>query len=369
MDDMPPTPASGLEPPDRRQRLRVFRHFMAAASSLLTVVLAYAYAWFGHLDYAAAGRFTAVVTFSVAAFTATFVLGLNRRFADPSLTVAQLLAAGAALSWLAFEGPGIRSLLISLYAVTLMFGAFRLSTGALLGVGASFLAMYGASVGLDLWWVQRRRPTAGDGMQLAHFAAVVAWVAWIGGYINRLRIRLRSTNEELKQALQRIEVVASFDEVTGLYNRRTIRDILAREKSRCERTGAALCIAMLDIDHFKHINDRYGHAMGDRVLKAVATVLQAGLRGNDSVGRYGGEEFIVVLTECQVGAALLPLERLRLEIEAMTVEGLPREHKVTASIGAAVYRCGEDTDLAIQRADAALYEAKRSGRNQVVCHA
>ncbi|MCM5681730.1 GGDEF domain-containing protein [Schlegelella sp. S2-27] len=366
---MPPALSSAPDPLERRQRLRVFRHFMAAASSLLTVVLAYAYAWFGHLSYAAALHFTGAVACSVTVFTLTFVLGINRRFADPSLTVAQLLTAGAALSWLAFEGPDIRSLLIGLYAVTLMFGAFRLSTGALLAVGACFLAMYAAGVGLDLWLRRQPWSATNEGVQLVHFAAVVVWVAWIGGYINRLRIRLRSTNEELKQALQRIEVVASFDEVTGLYNRRTIRDILAKEKSRCERTRASLCIAMLDIDHFKRINDLYGHAMGDRVLKAVATVLHAGLRGNDSVGRYGGEEFIVVLTECQAGAALLPLERLRLEIEAMTVEGLPREHKVTASIGTAVYRCGEDIDLAIQRADAALYEAKRSGRNQVVCHA
>ena len=370
MDEMLRTPPTAADRPlDRRQRLWLLRHSMAAVSSLLTVVLACTYAWFGALPQAAAARFAAVVIASVAVFTVTFALGLNRRFADPSLTVPQLLVAGAALALLAFDGPGIRPLLTGVYAVTLMFGAFRLSTLGLLGIGACFLGLYATAVALDLWLVQQRPATPQDAMLLVHFAALMAWVAWLGGYINRLRLRLRSTNEELKQALSRIEVVASFDEVTGLYNRRTIRTILEKERSRCERTGAQLCIAMIDIDHFKRINDQYGHAVGDRVLKAVAVVLQAGLRGNDTVGRYGGEEFIAVLTECQPGAALMPLERLRLEIEAMTVEGLPREHRVTASIGSSSYRCGEEVDVAIQRADAALYEAKRSGRNQVVCHA
>ena len=358
-----------LEPPalqDRQQRLRLMRHLMAVATSIVIVGFVYLYVGFGFLPLEAAHRFAAMVLALAAGFGGCFLSGINRRFPDPSLTAPQMLGAGAALAVLAHGGPEVRALLLPIYMIVLLFGAFRLSTGGLLAVGGFFLATYALAVSLAWPGGAARRDTAREWLQMLQLAALIGWFAWIGGYINRMRRQLRHVNTDLKQALQRIEKVASFDELTGLYNRRMIRELLEREKKRCDRNGRSMCIALVDIDHFKTINDRFGHALGDQALKSVASMLQRGLRETDVIGRYGGEEFLIVIADCEHARAGMPLERTRQAVASAGLPGLPQDHRITVSIGACTYRCGEEADSAIGRADAALYEAKRSGRNRVI---
>jgi diguanylate cyclase (GGDEF)-like protein len=173
---------------------------------------------------------------------------------------------------------------------------------------------------------------------------------------------------KLEQALGTINELAIRDELTGVHNRRYLLSLIEKEKERSDRNGRAFCLCLLDIDFFKRINDTWGHSAGDTVLRAFAGTVQGQVRGSDSFGRYGGEEFLLMLPETPAADALVLAERVRAAIEKMRcVEG-GSEIALTVSIGVAEYRMGEAIGLAVARADEALYLAKSSGRNRVVCH-
>lgn len=160
------------------------------------------------------------------------------------------------------------------------------------------------------------------------------------------------------------------DPLTGLLNRRTILETLEEEIKRGRRYSRPLSFLMMDIDHFKKINDRWGHPSGDEVLKTFAAACQAAKRENDKMGRFGGEEFVMVLPETGMPEAELAAERIRkctaeMEINARSgTATIP----VTVSIGATTATGNDDVEAVIARADVALYEAKNKGRNCVVCN-
>ena len=157
--------------------------------------------------------------------------------------------------------------------------------------------------------------------------------------------------------------LAVHDGLTGLYNRRVIEEILKRETEIFKRTGVPMCILLIDIDHFKKINDTYGHSVGDKVLKAVSQVLAKDLRVSDAVGRWGGEEFLVILPGTNIKDGLTVAQRLRsnVEKEVKKITGFP----VTVSIGVACLEEGDDPKGLLDKADKALYLAKSKGRNRV----
>jgi len=170
--------------------------------------------------------------------------------------------------------------------------------------------------------------------------------------------------ESLQSELVR---AARFDALTGLYNRGTFLEEFEREVSRCARGGPAFSLAVFDLDRFKRLNDQYGHPFGDRVLKAFAEVLRADIRKHDAVGRYGGEEFALLMPNTGKETAMRVAERVRRDLEArgITVDG--KRVEVTVSGGIATYGVeGEDWDTLLSAADTALYEAKNSGRNRVI---
>jgi two-component system cell cycle response regulator len=168
---------------------------------------------------------------------------------------------------------------------------------------------------------------------------------------------------ELVEQSQRL---ACVDVLTGLLNRRALSGALATEVARSQRYGHSLSLVMVDVDHFKSINDRFGHATGDEVLKAVAANLEKARRTSDVAGRWGGEEFVVALSCTDAAGAAMAGERLRraLAAEAIAVGG--EELRVTASFGVATLLPGETMDACLARADRALYAAKSGGRNRVV---
>lgn len=155
------------------------------------------------------------------------------------------------------------------------------------------------------------------------------------------------------------------DALTGLYNRRHFNAELEREFMRSKRYGGDLCIAIIDIDFFKKINDTYGHLCGDYVLKEVAYLILGNFRKTDMVFRYGGEEFVVLMTETSLENSLIPLERLRKTIENNNFIFKGEKIKVTISIGAETNHT-ESTEEFLNNADKALYQAKQNGRNQTV---
>ena len=173
---------------------------------------------------------------------------------------------------------------------------------------------------------------------------------------------------KLEQALGTINELAIRDELTGVHNRRYLMSLIDKEKERSDRNGRAFCLCLLDIDFFKRVNDTWGHSAGDAVLRAVARTVQAQVRGSDCFGRYGGEEFLLMLPETPADDAVVLTERVREAIEKLRCVEAGSEIALTVSIGVAEYRVGEAVGLAVARADEALYLAKSSGRNRVVCH-
>lgn len=163
---------------------------------------------------------------------------------------------------------------------------------------------------------------------------------------------------------RRAEHLASHDALTGLGNRRKLDAVFAAEFNRLRRHGGSLCLFIADIDHFKTINDRYGHASGDEVLAQFGELLHQQMRPTDTSARIGGEEFVVLMPHTRVREALGTAERLRAAMKKRTFGGL--KHAITVSIGVAELQQNEDQESLLRRADQALYVAKHAGRNRVV---
>jgi len=180
-----------------------------------------------------------------------------------------------------------------------------------------------------------------------------------------LRNRTHSQQQALRAALDRIQKLATRDELTGLFNRRHMLELLNSEKHRSIRAGRAFCLAMIDVDHFKRVNDQYGHAIGDQVLAAVAQTISSGLRETDVVARWGGEEFLVMFTDTDSATAEKVLLRIQFKLLTLAVCPEAAQLRVRFSAGIASYEKDELLTRTIDRADRALYVAKAAGRNRV----
>ena len=166
------------------------------------------------------------------------------------------------------------------------------------------------------------------------------------------------------QFAKRMKLLATTDELTGLSNRRAIMSEGEEEMERARRFSRPFCCMMFDIDHFKSINDTYGHDVGDVVLKKVSGVVNDSLRQSDSLGRIGGEEFLLIAPETDEDEAARLAERVRSNVEAIDFDEM-RDRKVTVSIGISKLEGDEELSEVIHQADEALYESKNTGRNRV----
>jgi diguanylate cyclase (GGDEF)-like protein len=160
-----------------------------------------------------------------------------------------------------------------------------------------------------------------------------------------------------------------FDSLTGAFTRHAMMPILTQEVSRIKRLKHDSCVVMVDLDHFKKINDTHGHLGGDKVLKACGEFLKEHIRPYDSLFRYGGEEFLICVQNCDCDTALATMERVKESLSELPIHiGIDQEIFVTASIGVASLSKSGSIEEAISRADQALYAAKRAGRNRVICY-
>jgi diguanylate cyclase (GGDEF)-like protein len=183
----------------------------------------------------------------------------------------------------------------------------------------------------------------------------------------KTHLELKYTRDELKKALVELETLATTDSLTGISNRRHLLTLAEREFQRAQRYRHPFSILMLDIDHFKSINDTYGHATGDEALKLMADVTRNALRQVDIFGRFGGEEFVVFLPETPLPDAVTVADRIREAIASVSVAMDDAAIRMTVSIGVATYQTEEpNLDTLLMRADKALYEAKQRGRDRVV---
>jgi len=199
-------------------------------------------------------------------------------------------------------------------------------------------------------------------IKLRFFAALSAMLTFV---VFTEFARSKNQAELLKMSAQ-LDLSSRTDSLTGLANRRYVKEFLAIENSRCARTHRPFTIILGDIDNFKAINDTYGHATGDEVLKAVASCLRSERRNDDMVGRWGGEEFLIVLSGADATNAAILAEKIRLKVASIEVRHGKDSVKITMSFGIETVTSDVQLDDCIGRADAKLLTAKRSGKNQCI---
>lgn len=367
-----------LFPDDAKQALRLRRFFMAALSYLLWVSLTlYCYA-LGYINIAP-HWFALSIALTVLSNVVFFVWlrsGINLRAADPSLTLPQMLTATFWVMLLVAFAPRVRGIFLLLYVVIFLFGIFRLRRSQYLLLTAFALTGYGAIVIYEAAAHMLAGPLSVELLQFAVLAVTLIWLAFFGSYVGRLRDTLARRNYELAEAVARNRELATHDDLTGVYNRRHILEILEEERSRALRTGRGFGVCLMDIDHFKEINDQHGHLAGDDMLREFAERVGHEIRELDRIGRdgagetetfgrYGGEEFLLVLPETDVQGTLACGERIRSRIAGEKFRAARAETALTVSIGIAEYRANEPIHETLARADQALYRAKRNGRNRI----
>ena len=207
---------------------------------------------------------------------------------------------------------------------------------------------------------------AGQALTGAVVIGLLARCIWIAMSFRKLQRRLSDKNKALQSAMERIEALANRDDLTGLPNRRSITAWLEEQMAISNRTGAPLSVAFLDLDHFKRINDTYGHLAGDRALQLFAKLALDTIRATDRLGRHGGEEFLVVLLGTPLSDASEPLERIRRRVASFDWSAIDAGLRLTITIGATQYQRGESVERLMRRADLALYLGKEAGRDRVV---
>lgn len=350
---------------DPKQRIRLAHSGLASLLMVVGVLLMHAMTWLGVNDGTGLWPWTVASAAGLVTLFMTIRMGWSARLRDPSLTVPQLLYAVActAVAYrIAGAGHGTPLLMV---AVVLMFGMFGLRRRQAWLVGVYTVAAFALAIHSGV----THDPTVfAPPVQAAYLVSLGLFVCGlmaVSGRVAAMRQRLRSQRSDLAQALERLSLLATRDDLTGLLNRRAMSDLLESERQRSERARHPWTLAILDVDHFKRTNDLHGHAAGDEALRVVAGVCTASVRGCDSVARWGGEEFVVLFRDVEPGLALAAAERIRARVEAATVHHADATFRLTASIGLAAFQLGEDPMQTLSRADRALYEAKSAGRNRV----
>jgi diguanylate cyclase len=359
--------AHGGDRPDalqRKQRIRWQRFQMAVLTTVLVAVILVSFVFINQLPLDAYYHFLGFAGAMCIGFGWMHYSGLNLRFRDPSLTLPMMIAALGALLYVMWRATGGREIISLLYILPFVFGTLRLTTRQLVWAAALTLAA-------DFWIMRTDPSRAGetthqlDLLRWAALACLLMWFAFMGGFLSNLRRQVHSANNKLAQAFEAIKHLATHDELTGVFNRRQLVEMVKSELARGERYATPWSVIIVDIDFFKRVNDTLGHTAGDIVLREFAQAVERGKRPTDTFGRYGGEEFMLLLAQTRLEQARLTAERLRQMAEQLPFAGLDPAFRVTISAGVAEHRTGEDWQATIQRADEALYRAKQAGRNRV----
>ena len=343
----------------RRQMLAV----QAVSYSLITLVL---------LVYCYAGTISMIIP------SAYFLVGVglvsifvvlsefNDRFEDHYLTIYQVGGHVAIQLCFLLAAPEIGFAFLSVVFLIFGFGALRMTsrqaiiawTLTMIGLAPIFL-FTSTPIGLPI-----ATPTERVAAMLS-YVLTIGQCAFVGLYGSTMRKMLYDRSFELKAAYKRIEELAELDELTGSSNRRCIMRMLEEEIVRAGRSGSPCSIALIDLDWFKRINDAYGHPTGDEVLRTFSITMFANIRSVDRFGRYGGEEFLLVLPDMDTNSAARALDRLRAIIADLEWSAFSPGMKVTISAGVATIKPNETSDTFLARADSALYAAKAQGRNRI----
>ncbi|HOW56651.1 MAG TPA: diguanylate cyclase [Smithellaceae bacterium] len=354
---------------DPKQALRLRRFFMASTLYIFCPSLAYVsylagiMEWQGIYGYLIACPIINVLLYIV------FRTGLNKKMHDPSLTIIQMGIGISLVMYGMYYANESRGFLLLVYVIIFLFGIFRLNTRQFLFISVFTLLTYGAVIALLYMFRPEEVNFRNESIQWLILALVLFFFSIIGGYISSLRRNLSISRTKLEISLKEISEIAIRDELTGFYNRRYIMEFLKNEKSRSDRTGTGFSLVMIDIDNFKKINDIYGHLEGDQVLRIFASIINHNLRRADICGRYGGDEFLLILTQTKLQDAAVFAERLRQQVSDNQFAALKKslDFKITISLGVTEYKIPEAAEKVISRVDNNLYRAKDKGRNRMEC--
>ncbi len=276
-----------------------------------------------------------------------------------------VVALGCNIAAYSMTGP-IRGASLMLLLVVIVFCTFSLRARQTMAIGALAIGALGATMAWMVVHDPLRYPLDIEAVHFGLATASILAVALLTGEMSKLRVRLKQQKEELLAAVTTIRTLATIDELTSLANRRHMNEVLGAEERREPAPGEKVCIALLDIDFFKSVNDRYGHAGGDAVLRTFAAAVRDELRGGDVLARWGGEEFLLMLPATGLAEATLVLRRMAARVGAMCIPELDLELTITFSAGLVERGASEPFAETISRADRAMYVAKSSGRNQVI---
>lgn len=362
---------------DNALNLRVKRQLMGFVSYLMFVLpLMYSVqqGWV-RFGYAGLAAFAAVAVAVNIVFFLAIRTGYSTRFEDPSLAMPQIMVAVMLALVMSYYADEARVVTLMLFFTAFFFGVFSMTTRHYLMMTA--VTAVGYAIMLALKFPESLRSSETFRVELLHLlmlVIVLLWMSLLGGYIARLRGSLAQKKDALALALVRLKELASHDELTGVYNRRHLMEILEQQKERAERYGEAFSACILDLDHFKQLNDLHGHQVGDEALCEFSSRMRLQARRMDAIGRaplestfgrYGGEEFLLLLPHTDMDGAALCVDRLRTETHANPINTSAGMLQLTFSAGVAAYRLGESVVQMLNRADAALYRAKAAGRDRV----
>jgi diguanylate cyclase (GGDEF)-like protein len=301
------------------------------------------------------------------AFLVLSETGFNDRFRDHYLTLAQNFCSSTVMLGGIYLAPEIGFAFCCIFFIIFSFATLRTSARQA-GIVWTF-----ATIGLAAVLLMTDRPIS---MPTGSWAERVITLAFLiltlgrciamGLFAISMREALYKRGKELKAAYERIEELAQLDELTGALNRRFVMKELDDELLRALRSSQPCSVALIDLDWFKKINDTFGHPAGDEALRTFAITIFANIRGIDKFGRYGGEEFLLVLPETPQTTAIRTLDRLRDIVAGLDWAAISPNMTVTMSAGLTSIRANDTTDTILNRADRALYQAKESGRNRIV---
>jgi diguanylate cyclase (GGDEF)-like protein len=350
----------------RRAKQRRGIQGMIGVSYVVDAYILLLYAYAGTIPVTIGPAFAACGLASVACYILLSETGFTERFKDHYFVTPQAIVSMAFMLAFTYIAPEVGVMFLCTLFVVFNFSSLR-STPRQTAVVWTAMAL-----GLAGLFLLTDKPISmPHGTYVERFATMTVFVLTIGRcmflgiFSSSMRQSLYKSGVELKQAYKRIEELAELDELTGSFNRGCIMRMLGDEIARARRGNTPCAIALIDLDWFKSINDAYGHPTGDEVLRTFAITVFANLRQIDKFGRYGGEEFLLVLPETPEGDAVRTLDRLRAIIAGLDWSAFSPGMQVTISAGVATLKPDETPDTFLARADRALYAAKAQGRNRI----
>jgi diguanylate cyclase (GGDEF)-like protein len=334
---------------------------------LVEAVLLGLFAWAGTIPAWAAWAFVLAGPGVAFGFLVVLKLGLNMRMPDRSLLVPQIVAQ--VVLQLTFL------LLIPQLAVMFMLALLLLSGYAVLQFSARHFTVawgvYAVTTAAALYLVRDRYTYPGTsglemGLLWLTFVLALRLLTLVNIQFGVMRSKLSEKNRQLEQSLMKIETMVSQDHLTGVSSRGSFMQMLETQLQIMQRTGIAFSVVMIDLDHFKTINDRFGHPVGDAVLRTACDVAAACLRGHDRIGRLGGEEFAILMPSTTAEQALGVMGRVRGAVTGYEWQRVASGLSVTFSAGITAAAAGDTIEAIFKRADDALYRAKDSGRDCIL---